>query len=296
MIPVPNLFQIGFVTWFWQHPAIGNGNVAIEPVGHGPIKEVIESAEISSPVLGTLHKEHHISLAWSSMQLVWSQLYKKKVFLENWLSETIFKTIGLPQDRYSYWESVFPEDPVLYNSSLEALPAPISQCLPYGTQLHQTVEASIWANCTKIGLPGKSILGYYFQENRTSSRPFLLLRISFPGRPISIQFFPELLVIVGDEAVTHGTLLKYCSSHWKIWGLIPKCCEEKNVPECWHCCNQTWNVWSAGVSYLDASFFPVCDSLHFQASWGPSTYDVSKILGFFDPLPPLSAFGTDLQY
>ena len=29
---------------------------------------------------------------------------------------------------------------------------------------------------------------------------------------------------------------------------------------------------------------------------GPSTYDVRKILGFFDPPPPLSAFGTDLQY
>ena len=42
----------------------------------------------------------------------------------------------------------------------------------------------------KIGLPGKSILGYYFQENRTSQRPFLLLRISFPGRPIFIQFVP----------------------------------------------------------------------------------------------------------
>ena len=35
-------------------------------------------------------------------------------------------------------------------------------------------------NCIKIGLPGKSILKAYFQENRT----FLLLRISFPGRPI----------------------------------------------------------------------------------------------------------------
>ena len=45
-------------------------------------------------------------------------------------------------------------------------------------------------NCLKIGLPGKSILGYYFQENRTSRRPFLLLRISFPGRPIFIQFIP----------------------------------------------------------------------------------------------------------
>ena len=29
---------------------------------------------------------------------------------------------------------------------------------------------------------------------------------------------------------------------------------------------------------------------------GPSIYDVCKILGFFDTLPPLSAFGTDLQY
>ena len=30
----------------------------------------------------------------------------------------------------------------------------------------------------------------YFQENRTSRRPFLLLRIRFPGRPIFTQFFP----------------------------------------------------------------------------------------------------------
>ena len=29
-------------------------------------------------------------------------------------------------------------------------------------------------NCIKIGLPGKWILGGYFQENRTSRRPFLL--------------------------------------------------------------------------------------------------------------------------
>ena len=49
------------------------------------------------------------------------------------------------------------------------------------------------ANCIKIGLPGKSILGYYFQENMTSRRPFLLLRISFPGRPIFIQFIPDPL-------------------------------------------------------------------------------------------------------
>ena len=46
-------------------------------------------------------------------------------------------------------------------------------------------------NCIKIGLPGKSVLGDYFQENRTSRRPFLLLRISFPGRPIFIQLPPD---------------------------------------------------------------------------------------------------------
>ena len=37
---------------------------------------------------------------------------------------------------------------------------------------------------------GTPILGDYFQENRTSWRPFLLLRISFPGRPIFIQLVP----------------------------------------------------------------------------------------------------------
>ena len=52
------------------------------------------------------------------------------------------------------------------------------------------VSALAGANCIKIGLPGKSILEYYFQENRTSRRPFLLLRISFPGKPIFIQLVP----------------------------------------------------------------------------------------------------------
>ena len=42
----------------------------------------------------------------------------------------------------------------------------------------------------KIGLPGKSILGDYFQENMTFQRPFLFLRIDFPGRPIYIQLPP----------------------------------------------------------------------------------------------------------
>ena len=45
-------------------------------------------------------------------------------------------------------------------------------------------------NCIKIGPTGKLILRDYFLENRSSGRPFLLLRVSFPGRPIFIQFVP----------------------------------------------------------------------------------------------------------
>ena len=52
------------------------------------------------------------------------------------------------------------------------------------------VEVVPGGNCIKIGFPGKSIIGDYFQENGTSRRPFLLLRISFPGSPIFIQFIP----------------------------------------------------------------------------------------------------------
>ena len=42
----------------------------------------------------------------------------------------------------------------------------------------------------KIGLPQKLILRQYFQENRNSRRCFLVLRISFPGRPVFIQLVP----------------------------------------------------------------------------------------------------------
>ena len=47
-------------------------------------------------------------------------------------------------------------------------------------------------NCIKIGLPGKLILRDHFQEKSgTSRRPFLLLRIRFPGRPIFKQLPPD---------------------------------------------------------------------------------------------------------
>ena len=47
-------------------------------------------------------------------------------------------------------------------------------------------------NFIKIGLPGKSFSETNFQDNMTSRRPFLLLRISFPGRPIFMPFLPVL--------------------------------------------------------------------------------------------------------
>ena len=42
--------------------------------------------------------------------------------------------------------------------------------------------ASLWRQLYKIGLPGKAILGDYFQENRTSRRPFSLTEIQFSGK------------------------------------------------------------------------------------------------------------------
>ena len=50
-----------------------------------------------------------------------------------------------------------------------------------------------------IGLPGKSILGDYFQEKGTSRRPFLLPRISFPGRPI-LYNCPQSLTAESSQA------------------------------------------------------------------------------------------------
>ena len=69
---------------------------------------------------------------------------------------------------------------------------------------HGEYEEIPGTNCIKIRLPGKSILGDYFQENRTSRRPFLLLRINFPGRPIFIQLPPVLLSTETTHAIVQG--------------------------------------------------------------------------------------------
>ena len=66
------------------------------------------------------------------------------------------------------------------------------------------------SNCIKIGLPVKSILRDYFQENRTSGRPFLLLRISVQGSAIFIQLIPVL-------PANASTILAWAS--WASWSL-----------------------------------------------------------------------------
>ena len=63
------------------------------------------------------------------------------------------------------------------------------------------------------------ILRDYFQENRSLGRPFLLLRISLPGRPIFIQFVPVLLLgqleqsghLLGDDFGRREPLRADCS-------------------------------------------------------------------------------------
>ena len=73
-------------------------------------------------------------------------------------------------------------------------PPRVSWCRTWASRTSSSVRRSsgwaAWRQLHKIGLPGKLILGDYFQENMTSRRPFLLLRISFPGRPIFMQFIP----------------------------------------------------------------------------------------------------------
>ena len=64
-------------------------------------------------------------------------------------------------------------------------------------------------DCIKVGLPGKSVLGDYFQENKTSRRPFLLLMIDFPSRPIFIQFVP------GGNGYSRDARSK--SLCWRFW-------------------------------------------------------------------------------
>ena len=53
----------------------------------------------------------------------------------------------------------------------------------------ESAEYSVSADSENLGF-GRSLLGDYYQENGTSQRPFLLLRIDFPGRPNFIQLPP----------------------------------------------------------------------------------------------------------
>ena len=97
--------------------------------------------------------------------------------------------------------------------------APVSPCSVSGTgstfflmnrsareakHLRAPLSATAGGNCIKISHLGKSILRDYFQENSTSQRPFLLLRIRFPERSIFVQFIPESSL--RRRALRHSTL------------------------------------------------------------------------------------------
>ena len=106
-------------------------------------------------------------------------------------------------------------------------PLPDSHCVPRGgpfrphtSPTSRSCPPGPGANCIIIGLPGKLILRDYFQENGTSRRrPLLLLRISFPGRPIFIQFIP------GERSLGRKTPRASESSFPCLW---------------WHATNRTF--------------------------------------------------------
>ena len=111
-------------------------------------------------------------------------------------------------------------------------------------------------NCIKIGLPGKLILGDYYQENWTSQRPFLLLRIHFPERPLFIQLPP---------GPPHHAVRQLPAEEGAV---------ERGEGEGVEADLEKTGEWEGGASI----------------------YDVCKIFLFFDPSPPLSANSRNLPY
>ena len=73
-------------------------------------------------------------------------------------------------------------------------------------------------NCIKIGFTGKLIIRDYFQENVTSRRPFLLLRISLPRRPIFIQLPPGRCSYPSKELQTWSGGRRHLCIHARWWG------------------------------------------------------------------------------
>ena len=63
------------------------------------------------------------------------------------------------------------------------------------------------ANCIKIGLPGKIDSRRLFPREKDFQRPFLLVRIRFPGRPIFIQLVPVKLSHLGVLPLPHTALV-----------------------------------------------------------------------------------------
>ena len=83
----------------------------------------------------------------------------------------------------------------------------------------------------KIGLPGKSILKDYFEEKRTSRRPFPLLRIRFPGRPILynwslVEGYVEVALVEGHAVGRAGLAAVRVRGvehlHWRRGAHVPQ--------------------------------------------------------------------------
>ena len=83
----------------------------------------------------------------------------------------------------------------IYMPMVNELVVAMLACARIGA-VHSIVFGGYRDKLYKKGLPGKSILEDYFQENRTSRRSYLLLRISFPGGPIFIQLPPGWLLTI----------------------------------------------------------------------------------------------------
>ena len=99
----------------------------------------------------------------------------------------------------------------------------------------------------------------FFEENRTSQRPFLLLKISFPGRPIFIQFVPAVALLPGKCGAS--------SVIFREAGLLERPHERLGVRSlCWRSSR------GGGVVPVDGSLFK------FGQGWGSSFLKGTKFL------------------
>ena len=72
---------------------------------------------------------------------------------------------------------------------LELLTAVVRDPLA-GVGVEPDAQLGAGGNCIKIGLPGKSILGYYFQSNGTYPKTFSLTENQFSGKTYFYTIHP----------------------------------------------------------------------------------------------------------